>query len=643
MQESLFARLQSHEPALLTALATFVGGFLAQAGPGHISSLPALGTSVTISGLQGILTRGKVFSPGTVRTAAAVETVTKAKTPLVDPSAPVPWLLHGAEPSLTMAFVGLIAGFLVQVVGGSGSLVQALGVAAGLAGAQGVLTRQQVFSPKTVALAQLASESGLASLLSPSESGRLAGMLFKGPAVELAGLASKTPLAEIAGAVSGGPMVSAASAPAAASAPTAASAPAAAATTVAAVRVTATPGVTHPDPAVQPGLTSLLQRYRPEVRYDSLEAYYADSAAIITDRPGNLLKRQDGSVIAAAIPGADAPKLTLEFLGPRTYGNGDPVAATDYLAQVGTDFAAQARQMHLLAGYADRVHGRVVVDSSGARWLQYWFFMYYDDPVFLGLGTHQGDVEMIQLRLDAGGQPDVASYSQHRSGLRATWSQLELAATPDGPAPVTYSARGSHANLLRAGIQISTRSFLPDHNDGRGYRVRPELVVLSDSQTPWCLWPGSWGGSRAEGLLGEIGVTANSPAALNRHRAWNDPAGFHASCDLADDLPPAGQRTGAGLQTPPAPAISVEPSDNATVVHYSVPAGDGPKPTHIVVGLASPDSSAPAITTTESITGTSGTIELPPAPGPGPFAVHATTHDATGLASPTQSAAVPAK
>ena len=96
--------------------------------------------------------------------------------------------------------------------------------------------------------------------------------------------------------------------------------------------------------------------------------------------------------------------------------------ATDFIGETRGDYVTAARQMHAKPGYANKAHGRIV-EQDGLTWLQYWFFMYYDDPGFLGLGTHEGDVEMIQIRLDAAGQPDVVSYAQHRSGVRAPWNR----------------------------------------------------------------------------------------------------------------------------------------------------------------------------------------------------------------------------
>jgi hypothetical protein len=72
--------------------------------------------------------------------------------------------------------------------------------------------------------------------------------------------------------------------------------------------------------------------------------------------------------------------MELDFLGAARYANGESAAQTDYIEEVGSDYVAQAHQMHALPRYANCVHGRVASDSTGVRWLQYWFFMYYDNP-----------------------------------------------------------------------------------------------------------------------------------------------------------------------------------------------------------------------------------------------------------------------
>jgi hypothetical protein len=387
--------------------------------------------------------------------------------------------------------------------------------------------------------------------------------------------------------------------------------------------------------------TALLTQFRPVVQYDSLESYYTDWAAIITDCPTNVLKRADGTVLAVAGPSSGGmAELSLDFLQPQTYPSGEPVQATDYIVEVGSNYVAEARKMHAMAGYANRVHGRVV-EQAGVTWLQYWFFMYYDDPGFLGFGTHEGDIEMIQLRLAPSGQPEAVTYAQHRSGVSAAWDEVEQ----QNSAPVVYSARGTHASMLRKGdLVISDRSLVPDHNDAKGPRVQLELIALSEAQTPWAFWPGHWGGTKPEsGLLGKVGVEANSPAALGGHTAWKDPAGFHASCDAAD-LPPVGEAHVSGVQAPPAPLLEVEhDATNGTVkVKYQIPPGPpGAAPASLVIGVDSSNGSLPPATTVVHLAGSAGELEAPVGPDTASVTVSATVHADTGATSDTASLATP--
>ncbi len=152
MTAQLYEGLLSREPALVSALFTLIGGFVAQIGPGHIPSLKALGTSVTVSGLQGLLTRASVFSPASARSSSST------------PLSPSALLAHGAEPALAMSVLGTLAGFLVQVVGGQANLLQALGIAGGMAVTQGAITRPLVYSPRTVALTRLTAGAGIQAL-----------------------------------------------------------------------------------------------------------------------------------------------------------------------------------------------------------------------------------------------------------------------------------------------------------------------------------------------------------------------------------------------------------------------------------------------------------------------------------------------
>jgi hypothetical protein len=101
------------------------------------------------------------------------------------------------------------------------------------------------------------------------------------------------------------------------------------------------------------------------------------------------------------------------------------------------------------------VYGRVARTATRIV-LQYWLF-YYDNPLLLPptpVGTfwqsHEGDWEVVNVILDTGEQPLEAAYSQHCSGQRTAWADVEK--SRDGSThPVAYIALGSHANYFAPG------------------------------------------------------------------------------------------------------------------------------------------------------------------------------------------------
>jgi hypothetical protein len=103
----------------------------------------------------------------------------------------------------------------------------------------------------------------------------------------------------------------------------------------------------------------------------------------------------------------------------------------------------------------DAVYGRVVHTETRIV-LQYWLF-YYDNPLLLPptpFGTfwqsHEGDWELVNVILDASGEPQEVAYSQHCSGQRRAWDDPNLEIR-DGTHPVAYVALGSHANYFAPG------------------------------------------------------------------------------------------------------------------------------------------------------------------------------------------------
>ena len=382
-----------------------------------------------------------------------------------------------------------------------------------------------------------------------------------------------------------------------------------------------------------PALSALLQRWRPVIQYDSHESYFADSCEMMTDRvtPGsgrgrhcNTLKNGAGKVIASAKPSAGEPQLNLGFLR-RKYAIGRAAHHSDYLDATGRDHVADARRMHALPKYRNKVYGHAVPDEQGRIRLQYWLFYYYNDKAFLGIGLHEGDWEMVQIRLDRQYRPNVLTYSQHLEGARTSWANVVRAQTTDGPVPVVFSARGAHACYFRPGV-YKEAPVVPDYCDARGLRIRPDVVVISANSPAWVRWPGLWGSTRKRNF-----VESPSPRGPMQHWNWKDPEIFH---NKARPTPHRGPRVRSSQPVPPAPTIAVHRDDGHAVIDYRFkkPTGGQPEPVGIVVSVDAPDDELPPATYNFPVTGLQGSIEHPLELEPHPYEVRVTAYSQGGNA-----------
>jgi hypothetical protein len=363
----------------------------------------------------------------------------------------------------------------------------------------------------------------------------------------------------------------------------------------------------------------LLRIHQPVVKYDSQESYFADSAATWTDNPGNRLTRADGDVTA--------PELGLEFLGLTTYSDSKPVAKTDKIGDPSRKYREQARKLHENPEYANRVYGHAAVDRDGDQWLQYWFFFFYNDynliGHFLKAGLHEGDWEMVQIRVRDGG-PDLAVYAQHTHAQSRDWRQVDVA--PGTRRPIVYIARGSHASYFEPGTHWTGHWF--DHADGkrRSRDLALEIVVDGDARWNWVHWPGLWGDTRKSGNP----LDSGSPVGPGAHKQWSDPLQLvqKAQARLAEVRP-------ARPTLPPPPHVTATRADGHVRLEYeAVAPADGPAPTALTVTINSPDESAPPTTQTFEIDAPRGTLELPDALDPEhAYDVYVSAATSDGLAS----------
>ena len=381
-------------------------------------------------------------------------------------------------------------------------------------------------------------------------------------------------------------------------------------------------------------LADLLERHRPILRYDRQEVYFADSAAEWTDNPRNELRTRSGRLVAAATPADAEPRLSLAFLAAGDYPGGLRPSPDDRIGDASGDYTEQARRLHAKAAYRNQMYGRWAVGSDGRTWLQYWFFYFYNDYNLVGdlfpAGLHEGDWEMIQLRLDPTGDgPDLAVYAQHEHAGARRWDDVEVRADR----PVVYVARGSHASYFAAGHPWTGHWF--DQADGEG--PAPDLALHVTNDDPaydWLLWPGHWGDTQPSGLP----FDSTSPTSPSRHRQWEDP---HWLSTSAEDF----QRLQA--QRPPPPTVPPAPrgvslSRASGTLHVTYDASAGPAPSRLVVTVNSPDDPLPPAHRTVGIDRDAGTIDTGiPARGDWRYDASVSVADQAALASTSAPASLP--
>ncbi len=375
----------------------------------------------------------------------------------------------------------------------------------------------------------------------------------------------------------------------------------------------------------------LVDRLRPILRYDSQDSFQADSPAVLTDRVAagggvaNALRRADGTVVAASASGARRrSKLDLGFLGWPEYRDGTRAARSDFLDAVGRDYVGQAREMHR-APHADRVYGHVARDADGLRYLQYWLFYLFNNKAFLGFGLHEGDWEMVQIKLNAEGAPETMAFAQHAHGQRCAWRLVEKR----GGRPIVYVARGSHASFPRPGRHDAP--VIDDVADGRGRELSPTLEVLSDGSPAWVGWSGRWGSTKARNRL-----ESNSPRGPAQHGQWDDPVTFH---EEADEFDPRRVAPGPPRPAPPGPTIRVRRERDRAVIAYGFPeptVGQS-APVQLVVSLDCEADELPPATYAFPVEHLAGELGHPLELEEGPYRVLVSAADAAGNSSETTS------
>jgi hypothetical protein len=176
------------------------------------------------------------------------------------------------------------------------------------------------------------------------------------------------------------------------------------------------------------------------------------------------------------------------------------------------------------------VYSRVYYDV-GTTVIQYWMFYAFNKGT---QNQHEGDWEMVQIVL-SDGTPSEVMYSQHHSGQKATWEQVEKT----GDHIKVYVSRGSHANYLRSysGV-IGIANDLVGAN-GKILSADDYTLEILTNQS-WLGFSGRWGwygtteNEAAEAsLLGQAGPPG--PQFREDGAIWDTPIGWGNGLIAADD------------------------------------------------------------------------------------------------------------
>jgi len=280
---------------------------------------------------------------------------------------------------------------------------------------------------------------------------------------------------------------------------------------------------------------ALLAQYQPVTVLSQGELFAPTSVDDFLADATLELRAEDGSFQTAEMPSAGLPVHGDGWrLDHRCAAAGGPVATIQCYdpASVGPSV----------------VYGRYEV-IAGATVLQYWLFYEHNfwsfPPLPFGAvwQAHEGDWEVVHVVLDDKQTPVEAAYSQHCTGERRAWADVQKA--PGTSHPIVYVGRGSHANFFTPGVHLIAPACVPPPALAffaaigippldvvvPGTTLGPGSMAIErvhDNEPRWLRFPGTWGEAQyfAAPPFG-IPPTAfgTSPVGPAFQNDWLDPLG----------------------------------------------------------------------------------------------------------------------
>ncbi|MCK4474376.1 Vps62-related protein [Candidatus Bathyarchaeota archaeon] len=224
----------------------------------------------------------------------------------------------------------------------------------------------------------------------------------------------------------------------------------------------------------------LALKYAPYLHFAAGEKFFPTDVSYHIDNSVLFLKSDDSNILVDSSPTI----VSISLYQGGDYFLNDTLGGFEEIAE---DYGQKKESL----GYT--VYARVT-KSMEHFVVQYWFFYAFNPGT---LNHHQGDWEMVEIILDSEETPLYATYSQHFSGEKAFWSNVEKV---DETHPRVYAALGSHANYFRP---YQGKLGLENDIVGDAFTLEPDdfqMILLGEkgagnhpSSQDWLDYGGKWG------------------------------------------------------------------------------------------------------------------------------------------------------
>ncbi len=280
----------------------------------------------------------------------------------------------------------------------------------------------------------------------------------------------------------------------------------------------------------------LLRRFAPKLHFDALERWRPSLADTYMQQSAFVDK--DEQLLPGTPPAEPAMLDRLEELESRINPLKERPSRATQTLRSNTLLRAYGPAQDLATG--GTCYGRVVAGGDRTKFLQYWLF-YVDNPCVLSAGRHDGDWELVQIRVaavDDGFEATHLTLAGHGKPVTKPFRSR------DG-GPDVYVAVDSHASYHEAGahpmLPLSDVS-VPDQGEP-GSTPAIVLLPVDDTQLDWAHWHGRWGMDRGVGTwlalklrlkrtpsymrrLNKVGAGESPPSPGRQGASWSQPSSF---------------------------------------------------------------------------------------------------------------------